>query len=49
MPLAMSTDTEMVHTAFIGQSGFSPSFPLGKYLFVCYYKLYKLNKKGKKK
>ncbi|KAI7887737.1 thioredoxin-like protein [Mucor mucedo] len=28
MPLAMSTDTEMVHTAFIAQSGFTPSFPL---------------------
>ncbi|KAI8078476.1 thioredoxin-like protein [Thamnidium elegans] len=30
LPLAMSTDTEMVHTAFLNQSalGFTPSFPL---------------------
>lgn len=32
MPLAISTDTEMVHTAFMNQPtlGFIPSFPLGK-------------------
>lgn len=31
MPLAISTDTEMVHTAFMNQPtlGFVPSFPLG--------------------
>ncbi|CAO3648991.1 unnamed protein product [Mucor hiemalis] len=32
LPIAMSTDTEMVHTAFMSQPtlGFTPSFPLGK-------------------
>ncbi|OAD00210.1 hypothetical protein MUCCIDRAFT_83432 [Mucor lusitanicus CBS 277.49] len=32
LPLAMSTDTEMVHKAFLGQPslGFIPSFPLAQ-------------------
>ena len=34
LPLAMSTDTEMVHTAFMNQPtlGFSPAFPLGTFM-----------------
>ena len=35
MPLAMSTDTELVHKAFINQPalGFIPSFPLGMLIY----------------